>query len=122
MTTSDPGPPDALAGEPAVEAPARPTFVLRLFIAGGAPRSTWAVRQHPGAVARKHLAGRYDPRGHRHPPAAGAPARGAQLVAAPTLVKPALLPLRRFIGTMADSKSFLVSLDVPADPHPEGKP
>ena len=39
-------------------------------------------------------------------------AKGEQIIAAPTLIKKLPLPLRRFIGNMADKEKILVGLDL----------
>ena len=39
-------------------------------------------------------------------------ATGEQIIAAPTLIKKLPLPLRKFIGSMADRKKILVGLDI----------
>jgi len=40
------------------------------------------------------------------------PAKGDQIIAAPTLIKKLLLPLRRLIGDMSDAERFLVGVDL----------
>ena len=39
-------------------------------------------------------------------------ASGEQIIAAPTLIKKLPLPLRKFIGSMADKEKILVGLDL----------
>ena len=39
-------------------------------------------------------------------------AKGEQIVAVPTLIKELPLPLRRFIGSLADKEKLLVGLDI----------
>ena len=39
-------------------------------------------------------------------------AKGEQIIAAPTLIKKLPLPLRKFIGSMADEEKILVGLDL----------
>jgi len=39
-------------------------------------------------------------------------AKGEQIIAAPTLIKKLPLPLRKFIGDMADQERILVGLDL----------
>jgi circadian clock protein KaiB len=89
-------------------APGPPVFVLRLYVAGGAPQSAWAIR-NARALCEEHLAGRYELEVidlYQRP----AVAREAELFAAPTLVKELPLPLQRFIGTLSDTEGVLVSL------------
>ncbi|MGA2481464.1 MAG: circadian clock KaiB family protein [Spirochaetia bacterium] len=45
-------------------------------------------------------------------PRQSGPARGEQIIAAPTLIKKLPLPPRRLIGSMADEKRVLVGLDL----------
>lgn len=99
-------------------------FVLRLYVTGGAPRSSWAVR-NVSKLCEEHLRGRYDLEVidlYQQPWLA----RDAQLVAAPTLVKERPLPERRFIGAMSDGPRLLAGLGLePAEavsqrPPPEG--
>lgn len=83
-------------------------FVLRLYVTGGAPRSSWAVR-NVSKLCEEHLRGRYDLEVidlYQQPWLA----RDAQLVAAPTLVKERPLPERRFIGAMSDGPRLLAGL------------
>ena len=39
-------------------------------------------------------------------------AKGEQIIAAPTLIKKLPVPLRKFIGSMADKEKLLVGLDL----------
>ena len=85
-------------------------YVLRLYVAGITPRSQQAIRTVT-ALCAQHLAGRYDLEIidiYQQPTLA----KGEQIVAAPTLVKKLPLPLRRFIGDMADQEKLLVGLDL----------
>jgi circadian clock protein KaiB len=87
-----------------------PTVVLRLYVAGGAPRSAWAIH-NVRHLCEEHLAGRYELSIvdiYQQPELALA----ADLVAAPTLIKELPLPLMRFIGTLDDVARLLVHLDV----------
>lgn len=96
--------------ERAVAARANIRYVLRLYVAGFTPRSVAAI----GSVKQtceQHLKGRYELEVvniYDRP----ALARGEQIIAAPTLIKKLPLPLRRFIGDMADKKKLLVGLDL----------
>ena len=85
-------------------------YVLRLYIAGLTPRSREALRTGSG-ICREELAGRCDLEVidlYKQP----ALAQGEQIVAVPTLIKKLPLPLRRFIGSMADKEKLLVGLDL----------
>lgn len=96
------------------------TFVLRLYVTGGAPRSSWAVR-NVSKLCEEHLHGRYDLEVidlYQQPWLA----RDAQLVAAPTLVKERPLPERRFIGAMSDGPRLLAGLGIEPPAQAQGAP
>jgi circadian clock protein KaiB len=83
---------------------------LRLYIAGLTPRSTLAV-ERIRAVCERYLPGRYELTVidlYLHPEAA----RQAQIVVVPTLVKQSPLPVRLFIGDMADETKILLGLNI----------
>ena len=93
------------AGEP------RPTFRLRLFIAGMTPRSQVAVTNLQRFCDRR-LAGRLDLEIvdiYQQPHLA----EENQVVAAPTLLKLAPDPVRRIIGDLSDEARLLRGLDLP---------
>jgi circadian clock protein KaiB len=86
------------------------TVVLSLYISGPTPRSATAI-VNVRKLCEAHLAGRYrlaviD--------LSLAPLEAArhQIIAAPTLVREAPLPERRFIGDMSDTGKLLAGLDV----------
>ena len=84
--------------------------ILRLYVAGLTPRSQEAIRTIT-AICEEHLGGRYDLEVidiYQNP----ALAKGEQIIAVPTLIKKLPLPLRRFIGSMADMEKILVGLDL----------
>ncbi len=84
--------------------------VLRLYVAGTNPRSSAAIRSIR-EICEQHLKDRYDLEVvdiYQQPTLA----RGEQIVAAPTLIKKLPLPLRRFIGDLADKERILVGLDL----------
>ncbi len=98
----------------ALEAAARSSktqkYVLRLYVAGMTPRSQEAIRTVT-AICEENLAGRYDLEVidlYQNPTLA----KGEQIIAAPTLIKKLPLPLRKFIGSMADKERILVGLDL----------
>jgi circadian clock protein KaiB len=104
--------PDAIKEK--LEAAARESgdkkYVLRLYIAGMTPRSQEAIRTVTN-ICQEHLAGRYDLQVidiYQQPVLA----KGEQIIAAPTLIKKLPLPLRKFIGSMADKEKILVGLDL----------
>ncbi len=85
-------------------------FVFRLYVTGVTPRSTRAVVNARGFCER-HLKGRYlleilDIADNV------AMATSDQIVAAPTLVKLAPAPVRRFIGDMSNADRILRGLDL----------
>ncbi len=99
-----------MAASVGVEDPA-PT-VLALYISGPTPRSAKAI-VNVRKLCEAHLAGRYrlaviD--------LSRAPLEAArhQIIAAPTLVREAPLPERRFIGDMSDTGKLLAGLDISA--------
>ena len=85
-------------------------YVLRLYVAGTTPRSSQAVTNIK-KICEEYLHGRYDLEVvdiYQQPTLA----KGEQIIAAPTLIKKLPLPLRKFIGDMADQKRILVGLDL----------
>jgi len=85
-------------------------YVLRLYIAGMTPRSQKAI-QTVTTICNEHLAGRYELQVidiYQQPTLAA----GEQIIAAPTLVKKLPEPLRKLIGSMADTEKVLVGLDL----------
>lgn len=87
-----------------------PMYVLRLYVAGINRRSTAAI-QSIKEICEEHLKGRYDLEIidlYQQPTLA----KGEQILAAPTLIKKLPVPLRRFIGDLADRERILVGLDL----------
>jgi circadian clock protein KaiB len=85
-------------------------YLLRLYVTGSTPRSTRAT-SNVRKICEEHLEGRYDLEVFdisQHPTLA----QGEQIVAAPTLIKKAPLPLRRFIGDMSQTERILLGLDL----------
>ncbi len=85
-------------------------YLLRLYVTGSTPRSARAT-SNVRRICEEHLEGRYDLEVFdisQHP----ALAQGEQIVAAPTLIKKAPLPLRRFIGDMSETERILRGLDL----------
>jgi circadian clock protein KaiB len=96
--------------EEALRKPGNEKYVLRLYVAGMTPRSSRAV-DNIKKICEKYLQGRYDlvvVDIYQQPILA----QGEQIIAAPTLIKKLPLPLRKFIGDMADKDRILVGLDL----------
>ena len=85
-------------------------YVLRLYVAGTTPRSLRAIGNLK-KICEEHLQGRYDLEVIDIYQQLSL-AKGEQIIAAPTLVKKLPLPLRKFIGDMADQERILVGLDL----------
>jgi len=102
---------DTKAFEKAVkEAEENRKYVLRLYVAGATSRSSEAIT-NIRRICEEHLKGRYELEVidiYQQPVLA----RGEQIIAVPTLVKKLPIPLRRFIGTMADEERILMGLDL----------
>jgi circadian clock protein KaiB len=100
-----------VAFEKAIKAvPPAAKYVLRLYVAGINPRSSSAIRNIT-AICEEHLKDRYELEIidiYQQPVLA----KGEQIIAAPTLIKKLPMPLRRFIGDMADKDRILVGLDL----------
>lgn len=85
-------------------------YELRLYVAGQTPRSLEAF-SNLKKICEAHLEGRYsievidlleDPK----------LAKGDQILAVPTLVRRLPEPVRKIIGTLADTERVLVGLDL----------
>ncbi len=88
-------------------------YLLRLYVAGITPKSTAAI-SNITQICEENLRGRYHLEIidiYQQPSLA----KGEQIIAAPTLIKKLPLPLRRFIGDMADKEKILVGLDLKPD-------
>ena len=85
-------------------------YLLRLYVTGMTPKSTSAI-QNVKKICEEHLKDRYDLEIidiYQQPTLA----KGEQIIAAPTLIKKLPLPLRRFIGDMANTERILLGLDL----------
>ena len=85
-------------------------YVLRLYVTGATPRSARAI-DNIKRICEEHLQGRYELEVidiYQHPELA----EGAQLIAAPTLIKQLPEPLRRFVGDLSDAEKVLAGLDL----------
>jgi circadian clock protein KaiB len=85
-------------------------YLLRLYITGSTVRSVLALTNLK-KICDEYLEGRYELEVidlYKHP----ALAKGAQIIAAPTLIKKLPLPFRRIIGDMSDKEKVLFGLDL----------
>ena len=85
-------------------------YLLRLYVTGMTPKSAMAIR-NVKKICEEHLKDRYDLQVidiYQQPTLA----EGEQIIAAPTLVKKLPLPLRKFIGDMANTERILLGLDL----------
>ncbi len=85
-------------------------YVFRLFVAGCSPKSLQAI-ENIKSICEKYLAGRYQLEVidiYQQPILA----KDGQIVAAPTLVKELPPPMRKLIGSLADTDQVLVGLDL----------
>lgn len=86
-------------------------YNLRLYVAGSTARSMLAVK-NIRTICERHLAGLYDLEVidiYQQPELAA----GAQIIAAPTLIKLAPEPARRAIGDLSDEHKVLSTLSLP---------
>lgn len=86
------------------------TYVLRLYLSGATSQSIKAITNIK-RICEEHLRARYDLEViniHQHP----ALLEGEQILATPTLIKKLPLPLRKFIGDMANTEKILLGLDL----------
>jgi circadian clock protein KaiB len=85
-------------------------YVLRLYVSGATERSATAIA-NLRAMCEVHLAGRYELEVvdvYQEPLLA----LEGHILAAPTLVKSAPLPVRRLIGDLADAEKLFTALDI----------
>jgi len=96
--------------EEALNASRAQKYLLKLYVAGTTPKSSQAIRNIK-KICDEHLKGRYELEVidiYQQPTLT----KGEQIIAAPTLIKKLPLPLRRFIGNLADAERILVGLDL----------
>jgi circadian clock protein KaiB len=102
---------DALSQfERAAESASADKYVLQLFVSGITPRSSQAIANIK-RICEEYLHGRYDLEIidiYQQPKLA----KGAQIVAVPTLIKQLPEPLRRLIGDMSDENRVLLGLNL----------
>jgi circadian clock protein KaiB len=94
---------------------AREKYCLRLYVTGTTPKSNRAITNIK-RICEEHLRGRYTLEVvdiYQQPVLA----RGEQIIAAPTLIKRLPLPLRKFIGDMANTERILLGLDLRQASH-----
>lgn len=104
----------ARAFEEAVAQAGTEHYVLTLYITGATPQSTQAVMRTK-EVCETHLHGRYELEVvdiYQQPELA----KGAQILAAPTLIKTLPPPLRKLIGNLSDLQRVLVGLGLQVKP------
>jgi circadian clock protein KaiB len=85
-------------------------YVLRLYVAGMSPKSVQAI-DNIKRICEEYLPGKYQLEVidiYQYPIFA----KDGQIVAAPTLVKELPPPLRKLIGSMADTERVLVGMDL----------
>lgn len=102
--------PEAAQGDTAAGPDDNVLYNLRLYIAGNTPKSAAAIA-NLRRICEEHLVGRYTVEVIDllvHPQLAA----GDQILALPTLVRRLPPPLKRIIGTLADTERVLVGLDL----------
>ena len=85
-------------------------YVLRLYVAGMGPKSVQAINNLK-KICEEYLQGRCQIEVidiYQNP----IYAKDGQIVAAPTLIKELPLPLKKIIGSMADTERVLVGLNI----------
>jgi circadian clock protein KaiB len=85
-------------------------YILRLYVAGMGPKSVQAI-ENIKRICEEYLPGRYQLEVvdiYQYPIFA----KDGQIVAAPTLIKELPPPLRKLIGSMADTERVLVGMDL----------
>jgi circadian clock protein KaiB len=98
--------------ENAAAAPDREKYVLRLYVTGMTPKSILAIT-NTQKLCEKYLEGRYELKVidiYQQPELA----KGEQIIATPTLIKKRPKPLRRLVGNMVDTESFLAGIGLKA--------
>ncbi len=86
------------------------TYVLRLYVAGATPQSNKAITNLK-RICEEYIPRRYDLEViniYQQPVLL----EGEQVIATPTLIKKLPLPLRKFIGDMANTEKILLGLDL----------
>jgi len=90
--------------------PGTERYELKLYVAGSSPRSTRAIA-NIRSLCEEYLDGRFDLMVvdiYQQP----AVAAGAQIIAAPTLIKKLPLPAQRLVGDLADREKVVLALNL----------
>ncbi|RXA17609.1 thiol-disulfide isomerase [Methanosarcina sp. MSH10X1] len=85
-------------------------YILHLYVAGMGPKSVQAI-ENIKRICEEYLPGRYELEVidiYQYPILA----KDGQIVAAPTLIKELPPPLKKLIGSMADTERVLVGMDL----------
>jgi circadian clock protein KaiB len=85
-------------------------YIMRLYVAGMSPKSVQAI-DNIKRICEEYLPGKYQLEVidiYQHPILA----KDGQIVAAPTLIKELPPPLRKLIGSMADTERVLLGMDL----------
>jgi circadian clock protein KaiB len=85
-------------------------YILRLYVAGMGPKSVQAI-DNIKRICEEYLPGKYQLEVidiYQSPIFA----KDSQIVAAPTLIKELPAPMRKLIGSMADTERVLVGMDI----------
>ena len=88
----------------------REKYVLQLYVTGMTPKSTEAIA-NVKKLCENYMEGRYELEVidiYQQPKLA----QQEQIIATPTLIKKLPQPLRKLIGDMSDTESFLVSINL----------
>lgn len=94
-------------------------YVLKLYVTGTTARSSQAI-SNIRALCDEHLSGRYDLEVvdiYQQPAAAS----GAQIIAAPTLVKSSPSPAKRLVGDLSNRSRVMIGLDLKEHDAPTQK-
>lgn len=105
------------AFEEALARSAESKYILRLYVAGMGPKSLQAI-ENLKRICEENLPGRYQLEiidVYQYPIFA----KDGQIIAAPTLIKELPPPLRKLIGSMADTEKVLVGMDLKSKPDKE---
>jgi circadian clock protein KaiB len=96
--------------EEALEKTENGKYILHLYVAGMGPKSVQAI-ENIKRICEEYLPGRYELEVidiYQYPILA----KDGQIVAAPTLIKELPPPLKKLIGSMADTERVLVGMDL----------
>ena len=94
-------------------------YVLHLYVAGMSPKSVQAI-DNIKRICEEYMPGKYQLEVidiYQNPVFA----KDGQIVAAPTLIKELPPPLRKLIGSMANTERVLVGMDLKSETNKENK-